>query len=206
MAEAIRVLLADDHPLVRAGIRSVLTTEKDIVLVGEAVDGDQVQRLCQELEPEVLLLDLNMPGPSPFATVAYLRQHCPAVKVLVLTAYDDDAYVRGLTTAGVAGYVLKDEVPETVVRAIRVVVDGDTWLSRPVVEKLAQWETEASPLSEREQQILALMTQGWDNIGIATELNLAEQTVRNYVSRIYARLGVESRVEAVVWARKHGLA
>lgn len=123
----------------------------------------------------------------------------------MLTAYDDHASVRGLTAAGVAGCVLKDEATETVVRAIRAVVAGDTWFSRPVVEKLAQWETEASLLTEREQQILALMTQGWDNIGIATKLNLAEQTVRNYVSRIYIKLGAESGVEAVVWAMERGL-
>jgi DNA-binding NarL/FixJ family response regulator len=203
--ERIRVLLADDHPLVRAGIRSVLTAEEDIALVGEAVDGDQVLRLCQELEPDILLLDLNMPGPSPFETVAYLRQHCPAVKVLVLTAYDDDAYVHGLTAAGVAGYVLKDEVPETVVRAIRAVEDGDTWLSRPVVEKLARLEIEETFLTEREGQVLRLMARGWDNVQIAAELGLAEQTVRNYVSRIYTRLEMKSRAEVIVWARERGM-
>jgi DNA-binding NarL/FixJ family response regulator len=203
--ERIRVLLADDHPLVQAGIRSVLTAEEDIALVGEAVDGDQVLRLCQELEPDILLLDLNMPGPSPFETVAYLRQHCPAVKVLVLTAYDDDAYVHGLTAAGVAGYVLKDEVPETVVRAIRAVEDGDTWLSRPVVEKLARLEIEETFLTEREGQVLRLMARGWDNVQIAAELGLAEQTVRNYVSRIYTRLEMKSRAEVIVWARERGM-
>jgi DNA-binding NarL/FixJ family response regulator len=203
--ERIRVLLADDHPLVQAGIRSVLTAEEDIALVGEAVDGDQVLRLCQELEPDILLLDLNMPGPSPFETVAYLRQHCPAVKVLVLTAYDDDAYVHGLTAAGVAGYVLKDEVPETVVRAIRAVEDGDTWLSRPVVEKLARLEMEETFLTEREGQVLRLMARGWDNVQIAAELGLAEQTVRNYVSRIYTRLEMKSRAEVIVWARERGM-
>jgi DNA-binding NarL/FixJ family response regulator len=205
MTEAIRVLLADDHPLVRAGIRSVLTAEEDIALVGEAADGDQVQRLCQELEPDILLLDLNMPGPPPFETVAYLRQHCPAVKVLVLTAYDDDAYVRGLTAAGVAGYVLKDEAVETVVRAIRVVVQGKSWFSQPVVEKLVRLKTEEAVLTDRERQILSLIAQGRNNSQIAVELDLAEQTVRNYVSQIYTKLGVDTRVQAVVWARERGL-
>jgi DNA-binding NarL/FixJ family response regulator len=117
--------------------------------------------------------------------------------VLVLTAYDDDAYVRGLTAAGVEGYVLKDEAPETVVRAIRAVVGGDTWFSRPMVEKLAQWETEASLLTEREGQVLRLMAQGWDNIRIAAELGLAELTVCNYVSRIYTWLEMKSRAEVI---------
>jgi DNA-binding NarL/FixJ family response regulator len=137
--------------------------------------------------------------------VAYLRQHCPAVKVLVLTAYDDDAYVHGLTAAGVAGYVLKDEMPETVVRAIRAVEDGDTWLSRPVVEKLARLEMEETFLTEREGQVLRLMARGWDNVQIAAELGLAEQTVRNYVSRIYTRLEMKSRAEVIVWARERGM-
>ncbi len=127
----------------------------------------------------MLLLNLNMPGPSPFETMAYLRQHCPAVKVLVLTAYDDDAYVRGLTAAGMAGYVLKDEATETVVRAIRLAVQGKSWFSQPVVEKLVRLKTEDAILTDRKRQILSLLAQGRDNSQIAVELDLAEQTVRN---------------------------
>ncbi len=106
-------------------------------MVGEAADGYEAQRLSRELEPDVLLLDLNMPGPSAFETVAYLHEHCPQVKVVMPAAYDDDTYVHGLVAAGVAGYVLKDEIEEAVVRAIRTVTQGDTWFSRSVVEKLA---------------------------------------------------------------------
>jgi len=140
--------------------------------------------------------------------VAYLREHCPEVNVLVLTAYDDDAYVRSVMAAGVAGYVLKDEMPETVVRAIRAVVRGDTWFSRPIVEKMVQMEdgrAEEPSLTERERQILEMMAQGWDNAHIAAELCLAEQTVRNYVSGIYKTLKMRSRAEAIVWARERGL-
>jgi DNA-binding NarL/FixJ family response regulator len=210
MMEPIRVLLADDHPLVRAGIRTTLAGEEDVALVGEATDGHEAQRLCQKLQPDVLLLDLNMPGPSPFETVACLRECCPETRVLILTAYDDDAYIHGLTAAGVAGYVLKDEAAEAVVCAIRTAAEGGTWLSRPVVEKLARPATEddqvkAADLTDREREVVRLMAEGWDNVRIAGELSLAEQTVRNYVCRIYAKLGVTSRVQAVVWARERGL-
>jgi DNA-binding NarL/FixJ family response regulator len=208
MTKLIRVLLADDHPLVRSGIRATLTAEPDLTLVGEATNGREAQHLSRELEPDVLLLDLSMPGPRPAETAAYLREHCPEVRVLVLTAYDDDAYVRGVAAAGVAGYVLKDEATETVVRAIRAVVRGDAWFSQPIAEKMAQMEygRAAEPaLTERERQILDLMAQGCDNAHIAAELCLAEQTVRNYVSTIYKKLEVGSRAKAVVWAREHGL-
>ncbi len=130
--------------------------------------------------------------------------------MLILTAYAA-AYVRGLMGAGVAGYVLKDEATEVVVSAVRTVVRGGTWFSRPVAEKLARMETseaaqvEVSDLTDREREILRLMAEGKDNAGIAAELNLAEQTVRNYVSRIYTKLGVDTRVQAVVWARERGL-
>ncbi len=207
----IRVLLADDHPVVRAGIRGILAAERDIALVGEATDGNAARHLCLELAPDVLLLDLNMPGPPPAQTVAFLHQECPRVKVLVLTAYEDDMYVRSLISAGAVGYVLKDETPEAVVRAIHTVVNGDTWYSQPVVEKLAQWEAsehavkDEAHLTPREQELLNLMALGLDNVRIANTLGLAEQTVRNQVSKIYVKLNVATRAEAIVWARERGL-
>lgn len=210
MSNIIRVVLADDHPLVRAGLKTVLAGDRDILLVGEAVDGHATRQVVNELKPDVLLLDLSMPGPPAVETVAWLAEHCPQVKVIVLTAYDDDVYVRGAVTAGVAGYVLKEEAPEAVVRAIRTVMAGDSWFSRRVVGKLAHIGSEGETrltkisLSERDAQLLRLIAQGWDNARIATELSVAEQTVRNYVSRIYTTLHLRSRAEAIVWARENG--
>lgn len=209
MTDTIKVLLADDHPLVRSGIRTTLSADSDVRLVGEATNSNDVRALCHSLEPDVLLLDLNMPGPRPVETVTYLRQHCPTLKVVVLTAYDDDAYVRGLLAAGVAGYVLKDEAPETVLKAVRTVVNGGTWFSQTIVQGLVQQtdrlahSLEYPPLSDRDRQVLSMIARGWDNVRISSELSLAEQTVRNYISRIYSKLGLTSRGEAIIWAREH---
>lgn len=197
----IRVILADDHPLIRTGLRMTLTAQPNIDLVGEATTGEEVQQLCMELQPDVLLLDLRMPGPHPLETMAFLREHCPPMKIIVLTAYDDDVYVRGMAAAGAAGYILKDEAPESVVQAIYTTVGGGTWFSWPVVDKLVNFEKGASNLNERERQILSRIIQGWDNARIAKELDLAEQTVRNHTSHLYAKLGVKSRTEAIVWAK-----
>jgi DNA-binding NarL/FixJ family response regulator len=211
MQKTIRVLLADDHPVVRSGIRTILAGEKDITVVGEATNGNEVWQQCAETNPDVLLLDLNMPGPPPAETVSFLCQQSPGLKILVLTAYDDDVFVRGSIAAGVVGYMLKEEAPEIVVRAIRAVMQGDTWYSQRIMNKLTRWQatesaavTEAD-LSQREIEILKLIAQGWDNARIADELHLAEQTVRNRVSRIYTKIGASSRAEAIVWARERSL-
>lgn len=202
----IQVLLADDHALIRTGIRTVLNIEPDIVLVGEATDGYEVRQLAQALQPDVILLDLNMPGPAPIDTVTLLQKQCPNTKLTILTAYDDDAYVRGMVGAGVAGYILKDEATEVVVQAIRVILQGGSWFSRAVLEKLTHVPHEkmsAQMLTSRERQLLVMIARGWSNMQIAAELQLAEQTVRNYASRLYGKIDVHSRAQAVIWAREN---
>lgn len=207
MTTPIRVLLADDHPLVRAGLRATLAAAPDLALVAEAATADEVQHLCRQHQPDVVLLDLAMPGPPPAVTVARLREDSPALRVIILTAHDEEAYVRALIALGVAGYVLKDEAPEALVQAIHSVAQGGSWFSSAVIRKLAEPERPspaAGALTARERQLLGLLAQGWDNARIAGELHLSEQTVRNYLSRLYAKLGVRSRAEAMAWLHEPG--
>jgi len=143
-SECIRVLLADDHPAMRAGIRAFLEKASDIQVVGEAGDGEEVRRLVEELGPHVLLLDLYMPGPKPEDTVTWVRAHSPETAVLVLTAHDIDAYLAAMVAAGIAGFVLKEKVPEQIVDAVRraarqeVILTAEQWLGRGTGRK--RWE------------------------------------------------------------------
>ena len=207
MTEPIRVLLADDQPLIRAGLRATLEAEPDLAVVGEAADGDETQQRCRELHADVLVLDLNMPGPQPTRTVSFVQEHCPDTRVLILSAYDDGASVRRLLGAGVDGYVLKDEAPDALVDAVRSVAHGGTWFSRPVVATMTHQGRPTEPtlpaLTNRENELLGLLARGLDNARIASELHLGEQTVRNYLSRLYGKLGVQTRSEAIIWARDH---
>ncbi len=212
MTDSIRVLLADDHPVVRSGIKGALESEGNIKVVGEADDGHEVQTLCQDLLPDVLLLDLNMPGPKATDTIAVVRETCPDTKIVMLTAHDEDAYIRAVMRAGVSGYLLKEEAVDTVVKAVRAVKKGAAWYSQTIAERFVQWqfgrepEIEDAQLTPRERELLVLVAKGWDNARIAKELNLAEQTVRNYTSTLYEKLQVHSRAEAIVWARERGFA
>lgn len=156
----------------------------------------------------MLLLDLNMPGPDPSDTVSYLHRHCPRLKIVVLTAYDDDGYVHTLMRVGVEGYILKEEGLEAIPDAVRSVMRGERWISQTVLNKLHRHkrqrrQLDPSYLSPRERDILRLIGQGWNNTRIVAELGLAEQTIRNYTSRIYEKLAVPSREDAAQWALDH---
>jgi len=180
------------------------------VPVGETADGHEAQRLSQDHNPNVLLLDLNMPGPPAVETVAYLREHCSQTKIVVLTAYSNDNYVRGVA-GNIEGYVLKDEAPETVVQAIHAVMQGGVWFSKPIVEKLAQFAASEAPpdeqptLTKRELEVLRLLARGYSNKRIAQELGIREPTVRFHLRNIYAKAGLQSRTEAVAWALQQDL-
>lgn len=225
MGETIRVVTADDHPLVRCGIRETLRAADDIVLMGEASRGDEAQRLCQELQPDVLLLDLQMPGATAVETVTYVHRQCSAVKIIILTAYDDEVYVRRMLMEGVDGYVLKDEVMDAVVSATRSVMQGGTWISRRVLSVMAtQRPTMQSvsagdadggkltsvsrpahlPLTRQQRKVLRLIEEGLTNSEVADRLCISPRTVKKHVEDIFKRLDAHDRSAAVRVAREYG--
>lgn len=194
-------------PLVRAGVRATLAAETDFELVGEACDGDQALQMCVAEKPDILVLDLSMPGLGTQELLEQVRAIHPQIKVLVLTAHHDAASVQKMMRAQVSGYLLKDEVGEVLVQALRAIFKGAAWFTQSVA--LLMMSPAGQPatcdLTPREREILERISRGLDNQSIAQELHLAEQTVRNYASTVYEKLGVKSRVEAVVWARERGI-
>ena len=209
-SQPIRVFIADDHPVVHAGIVGLLSKEPDIHIVGETGDGGQVEHLAALGAPDVLVLDVNMPGLDPVAVTRRLTAQRPALRILVLTAYDDDAYVTGLLSAGATGYVLKDEALETLVAAVRAVARGESWLSQRIAGRLARQAlarepVAPGPLTPRERQVLRLLALGLSNDEIAERLVITRRTAQNHVSNIYGKLGLNSRAEAVLYAIRHGL-
>jgi DNA-binding NarL/FixJ family response regulator len=212
MTSPSRVVMADDHPVVRTGLRTALEAHTDISVVGEAATGDEAQYLCETHQPDVLLLDVQMPGSGTVETILHVREMSPKTNVIILTAHDDDEIIRAVMRPGVAGYLLKDEAMETVVKAVRAVHLGAAWYSQAVANKFMQWQFGREPeighahLSAREHDLLTLMARGWNNAKIAKELSLSEQTIRNYTSTLYEKIGVHTRVDAVIWARERGFA
>ncbi len=208
---SIRIVLADDHPVVRRGIRSMLEKASDLLVVGEAGDGDEALRLVDHLAPDVLLLDMEMPGKTGLEVARRLLADGSPVHVLALSAHDDEQYIFGLLDHGAAGYLTKDEAPSTIVEAVRGVARGEKgWISRRVANKLVRrkrraLEAATSALSDREREVLRLMGRGYNNTRIAETLFISEGTVKNHVTHIYDKLNLRTRAEAVAWAWQHGL-
>lgn len=206
----IRVLLADDHPIVRAGIRNMLEKAVDIEVVGEAATGKDVLALVDEVKPDILLLDMELPDIKGTEVAQKLLAGGSSVKILALSAYDDSGYIRELLELGAAGYLVKEEAPETIVDAVRGVAFGEQgWVSRRIAAQMVSWvrgdEREGLKLTVREMEVLKNVVDGRTNQSIAHELGISEKTVEKYMESIFAKLGVASRVEAAVYAVREGL-
>jgi NarL family two-component system response regulator LiaR len=211
-AEAIRVLLADDHAIVRKGIRALLATERDIEVVGEAEDGAEAITKSGTLHPDVVLMDLVMPRVDGLAAIREILAEQPETRILVLTSFAGDDKVFPAIKAGALGYLLKDSGPHDLVQAIRQVYRGQSSLHPAITRKLlqelsspAQAESLIESLTEREVQVLRLVAQGQSNRDIAGELMISEATVRTHVSNILNKLGLSSRTQAALYALREGL-
>ena len=210
----IAVVIVDDHPIVRAGMQTVLDAATDITVVAEGGTGADALRLVTQHRPDVLVLDVNLPDLNGLQVVQRLRDQGATAAILVLTVHDDSQTVFGLLASGAAGYVLKDEALETLVSAVRAVARGESWLSpavaRQVVRRAVGCVPPPSgppplPLTPREVEVLRLLAQGLDNAAIAQRLVVTKRTVQNHVSNIYGKLDVASRTEAALCAIRHGL-
>jgi len=200
----IRVLIADDHAVVRQGLRTFLDLQEDIEVIGEAGDGEEALALVEQLAPDVVLIDLVMPRVDGIEALRRLRERAPAVRAIVLSSFVDDDRLFPAVRAGAAGYLLKDVQPQELVEAIRTVHGGGALLHPQVAARLLQDMAE-DPLTPREHEVLALIGRGMPNKLIARELSLSEKTVKAHVSSILAKLGVTDRTQAALYAVREGL-
>lgn len=200
-----RTVLADDHALIRAGLRDALASLPEIEIVGEAGNGRDLFLSLEKLHPDLLVMDVNMPDFEPVMAAHEIRAKYPSLKILVVSAYDDEAYVVGLLSAGVNGYHLKDQPLADLQLAARRVLDGGRWISDPLVNRLVDHHhAEAtSPLTRRQRELLYLLTQGYNNNKIALVMDLSVKTVENHLTALYRAIGVESRLEANNYASRH---
>jgi DNA-binding NarL/FixJ family response regulator len=207
----LRVLIADDHTLFRKGVRSLLSTVPGVQVVGEAATGPDAVLLATELLPDLVLMDLQMPG-GGFAAIRELTQHYPAVKVLVVTMFEDDDSVFAAMRAGARGYVLKDMDSDDFARAIVAVGRGEALFSRGIATRMIHYFAQHPPsgepfpeLTDSERGVLRMMAAGSNNSAIARDLSLSPKTVRNYISNIFRKLQVADRSQAIVLAREAGI-
>ncbi len=210
MGERIRVLIADDHALVREGTREILAREEDIEVVGEAADGEEVVSLARELVPDVAVIDVGMPRVNGLEATRRIKAEHPGIGVLVLTVHDDDPYVYALLEAGAAGYLLKDIHGSQLVEAVRSVRAGEAVLHPAIARKIlgrfraSQAPAGEQPLTDRELEVLRLAARGLSNKEIAAGLELSPRTVQVHLARIFRKLRVASRTEAVIHALRRG--
>jgi NarL family two-component system response regulator LiaR len=207
----IRLLIVDDHAMVRLGLTIFLRPYADLEVVGEAVNGEEALRRCAQDRPDVVLMDLVMPGVDGVAATQRIRQAYPAIQVIALTSFGKEELVKDALQAGAIGYLFKDVSSEELVRAIRAAAAGQRTLAKEALETLISAVTQpaaegGNSLTEREREVLGLMSLGLSNIEIAKQLGVSPSTIKTHVSNILYKLGVDSRVEAVTFALHHHLA
>jgi DNA-binding NarL/FixJ family response regulator len=205
MNEPITVLLADDHAVVRAGIRQFLESAADLRVVAEADDGDHARRLVAAHRPDVAVLDIQMPKATGIEVARWIRADYPTTGILILTAYDDDPYIQAGLAAGANGYVLKTAAPDAMIQAVRDVFEGKQVLDPAIRARAAAFDTIFEPLSERELEVLALAARGYTNKAISAQLFISDRTVQGHLAHIYAKLQTNTRTEAVMRAVSLGL-
>jgi DNA-binding NarL/FixJ family response regulator len=216
----ITVVIVDDHPVVRAGLRAVLSSADDLRLLAEGASGADALRLVGALQPDVLVLDLNLPDLDGLEVTRRLCSQKVRTAILILTIHCEYLSVFGLLECGALGYVLKDEALETLVSAVRAVARGENWLSPAIATQVVRRAVTQTPggengvsdalaaasLTPREMEVLSLLAQGLENTAIAARLVLTTRTVQNHVSNVYGKLGVSNRTEVALFAIRHGLA
>ncbi len=206
----IRVLLADDHAVVRAGIRQFLEHAADIQVIAEADDGDMAKKMIEEHRPDVAVLDIQMPKASGIEVTRWVRSNLQGTGILILTAYNDDPYIVAVLQAGANGYVLKTASPEEIIQAVRDVHAGKSALDAAVTQKLMahmfqeSHEAPVEPLTDREMEVLAMTARGFTNKAIGVQLGISDRTVQGHLAHIFDKLHATSRTEAVMRAVSMG--
>ena len=212
--DKISILIADDEPAFRSGLRALLRSAEDLVLVGDAATGDEVIRLAADLQPDIVLMDINMPGVNGIEATRRVLTTSPHIGILMLTMFEDDDSVFAAMRAGARGYLLKGALKAEILRAIQTVSGGGVVFGAAIAQRMMRYFTGLKPvepaelfpeLTERERQVLNLIAQGYNNAEMAQRLTLSGKTIRNHITNIFSKLQVADRAQAIVRAHEAGL-